>query len=77
MIKVMETCKSFGVALDSRFQIPVVCSEFILFNTLSKGMQVTQMKLCLAILLLCSLLDPFKRVFEVVLYMWSIKIGFA
>jgi hypothetical protein len=73
----MEACKGFGITLDSGFQIPVVCSEFILFNTLSKGTQVTQFKLRFAILLLCSLLDPFKRVFEVVLYMWSIKIGFA
>jgi hypothetical protein len=73
----MDAFKGLGVALDSRFQVTFICSEFILFNTLSKGIQVTQIKLRLAILLVCSLLDPFKRVFEVVLYMWSIKIGIA
>jgi hypothetical protein len=77
MIKAMDTGEGFGVALDSRFQIPVVCSEFVLFNTFSKGIQVTQFKLCFAILLLCSQLDPSKRFFKVVLCMWSIKIGLA
>jgi hypothetical protein len=73
----MDTSEGFGVTLDSRLQIPVIRSEFILFNTLSKSIQITQFKLCFAILLLCGQFDPFKRVLNVVLYVWSAKIGFA